>query len=1442
MLFGLLLAVTVSAGHAVSPIISPGRAAQVDIIGAWTPSGFGSSSVRSVAVDPVYPHIVYAQVDDRAIYKSTDSGATWNTGSTGLPQSGLSSGDTLTFDPLKTTTLYVGSARNGVYKSTDGGLTWFKSSTGIRAATTIQNLIISHSDPNILFAASGKIESTYRSDDGGASWKVIGTSGLVADSSVNAIAVNPVNPSVVYLAVEGPHQTAGGVFKSLDGGASWSKADAGLGFKTDKLIIGQSNPNVIYAVMNMFAPGSLYFIYRSVDGGANWSQISRRGGSLNKLIIDPSDPSTIYIGGSFSPRGVYKSTDGGVNWENTGGDSETFTLAIDSSGQHLYAGTPQGLYSYHYSSPKPGPVPAPGPPASPAPAYAGPNELVSINRSGNDSGNGESRLPEMTPDGRYVVFTSAARDLTSDLLVGQNIFVRDRQTGTTELVSVNKAGTGSASGFSYTPTISSDGRYVAFVSTASDLVANDVTRDTDIFVRDRQTGTTELISINRAGTSSGNGQSDFSAISSDGRYVLFMSYATDLVAESDATGIFGADVFVRDRQTGMTRLVSINSAGTSSGAESSLSAKITPDGRYVAFLSYAHDLAADVSDVNDDLDVFVRDMQTATTTLVSVNGAGTASGNLESGFSFNITPDGRYVAFQSHATDLVAAPADANGKGDIYVRDLQAAKTRLVSLNHAGTSGGNAVSFEPGITPDGRYIAFKSFAGNLVENDAGNSEDVFVRDLQTGTTELISVNRAGVASSEGASPITSFSRPPQRITPDGRYVAFVSPAGDLTGDSSIDGTNDVFVRDRQSGVTTLVTAGNAPETSGNGDSQLRQISADGRSVLFSSNSDNLVAHDTNGQEDVFIYNDGRSGRLQFGAPTFQQNEDGAHAVLTVTRTGGTSGAVSATVSTGGGTASAGVDYTGVNQVVGFADGESGSKTVDIRIADDALVEGNETVDLALGSPTGGAVLGSPSAAVLTITDNDTCSYSITPSGRTAPATGETFTVNVTAQSGCAWAGASNSNFISISNGASGSGDGVVTLIVLSNGSGVPRVGTVNIAGQTLTVTQSELIPEVPTLAFTQSNYVSGEGDGRATLSITRTGAVSGAASVDFRTSDTDAFIVSCADNVNNRSSAFGRCDFATTVGSIEFAPGERQKTITIPLIDDGHDEEAENFQVVLSKPTGAILDSTPAAIVTIEDNDAADTANPVMTSHPFFVRQQYLDFLSREPDTDGYNAWLSVLNGCANPNNGPSVPSNCDRIFVSGEGFFRSLEFQLKGAYVFRFYKVAFNRLPEYTEIVSDMSYVAGQTAEEVYARKAQLVISFTERGEFQAAYGSLTNAQYVASLMNRYNLQQITTPDPANPNGNVKATLTSVELTNRLNANLLTRAQVLRAIADSDAVGAVEFNDAFVAMQYYGYLRRKPDEDGFRGWLRVLQSGDVRTMVNGFLNSTEYRLRFGQP
>ena len=371
------------------------------------------------------------------------------------------------------------------------------------------------------------------------------------------------------------------------------------------------------------------------------------------------------------------------------------------------------------------------------------------------------------------------------------------------------------------------------------------------------------------------------------------------------------------------------------------------------------------------------------------------------------------------------------------------------------------------------------------------------------------------------------------------------------------------------------------------------------------------------------------------------------------------------------------------------------------------------------------------------------------------------------------------------------------------------------------------------LQFSASNYPVNEAAGSVTITVQRTGDTSGTASVAYSTADLDNFTVGCGAVTGN---AFARCDFATSVDTLTFAPGETTKAFQIPIINDSLAEGPETFQVVLSNPTGANLVSPSTATVTITDDDGVTGPNPIFTT-PFFVRQQYLDFLSREPEVG--EPWSAVLNGCSDVNNNPA----CDRVTVSG-AFFGSPEFQLKGYFVYRFYKVALNRLPLYTEIVVDMRAVTGQTPADVFAKKAAFTNAFVQRPDFVAALGALPNDQYVNTLMGRYTLTQITTPDPANPDGTTKVTLSSTDLINRLNGvgGTLTRAQVLRAIADSDQVVNLEFNQAFVAMQYFGYLRRNPDPTGFQSWLTFLNGhpNDSRTMVNGFVNSAEYRLRFG--
>jgi Tol biopolymer transport system component len=341
-------------------------------------------------------------------------------------------------------------------------------------------------------------------------------------------------------------------------------------------------------------------------------------------------------------------------------------------------------------------------------------ERVSVDSNGVQA-NDDSYQPSISADGRYVAFVSAASNLfPGDTSVFNDIFVHDRLLGTTKCVSVEPGGT-QTNGYSTAPMISADGRYVAFQSIASTLIHNDTNHVHDIFVRDLWTNTTERVSVDSAG-GEGNSYSELPSISADGRFVAFRSDASNLVGgDTNAR----RDIFVRDRMTGTTERVSVDSNGMQANDQSDFGA-ISADGRYVAFESFATNLV--VGDTNAKEDVFVRDRLNGTTERVSIGSFG--QGN-DGSFSPAISADGRYVAFESFATNLVGG--DTNGLGDVFVFDRMSATLERVSGN-TGAAQANGLSRTNSVSSNGRYVAFESFATNLVVGDTNGVFDTFVRD------------------------------------------------------------------------------------------------------------------------------------------------------------------------------------------------------------------------------------------------------------------------------------------------------------------------------------------------------------------------------------------------------------------------------------------------------------------------------------------------------------------------------------------------------------------------------------------------------------------------------------------------------------------------------------------------------------------------------------------
>jgi len=503
---------------------------------------------------------------------------------------------------------------------------------------------------------------------------------------------------------------------------------------------------------------------------------------------------------------------------------------------------------------------------------AGTNDLLSRRdaglpslSAGGDSANNYTS-PVISHDGRWIAFTSAAANLVTgqiDTNGGIDVFLRDRTGGTTILVSRSTASaTQSGNGPSYpTPAVSEDGRWVAFSSSATDLVSGQTPSlgTSNVFLFDRLTGTTTLVSHSSASaTTGGNGDSYLSSLSADGSRLVFVSTATDLVAgATDANA--QSDVFLYDRTAGSTTLVS-HAAGaplTTANAES-LSSLLLADGSGVIFQSRGTNLIAGQNDSNGENDLFFFDPASGSITLIShVNGSATTAGNLGAG-SCVVSRDGRWILYDSLSSDLIPEVTDTGFSWDVFLYDRKTGTSSLVS--HAAADPNlavNALSFAGDITPDGRWLAFISESTDLVRGQTYGFglTNVFLQDRLTGTTTLVS----HVPNQPAGSPCCFYGATYPRLSGDGSKVAYSAGFLNLVTGQDSRGRG-VFLYDRLAGETALVSHTPAsPTQTGDGPSDTVTLSADGGVIAFTSTADDLVPNDYNNARDIFVYTDGLPG-------------------------------------------------------------------------------------------------------------------------------------------------------------------------------------------------------------------------------------------------------------------------------------------------------------------------------------------------------------------------------------------------------------------------------------------------------------------------------------------------------------------------------------------------------------------------------------------------------
>ena len=409
---------------------------------------------------------------------------------------------------------------------------------------------------------------------------------------------------------------------------------------------------------------------------------------------------------------------------------------------------------------------------TPASAAPGDTTLVSVS-SAEVPANRDSGPSDVSADGRFVAFQSTATNLdAADTDADWDVYVRDLATDTTELISRNVIGLGN-DGTSWTPSISADGRFVAFSSKSNRLVAGDVSGSVfDVFRHDRLTGLTTLVTGTLGGA---DGDSYGENISADGRFITFGSRATNLVA-GDTNGF--QDIFVYDAATGLTTRTTATDGEQADNH--SLTSDISADGRFVAFASLASNLVS--GDTNVRTDIFVQDRDSGGITKITRG----ADGGEADGSSFDprISDDGRYVAFYAEASNLTADSPNSSRR--VYWHDRSTGRTRIASRGVNGpSSGGDYISDMSG---DGRYVVFYSFDNGLTPDDDSSDYDVYVRDLQRATTDMVTVDSAGQPVDAGGTV--------GQISNDGSLVAFGTYSANLTSPPFTEYGSRVYVHER----------------------------------------------------------------------------------------------------------------------------------------------------------------------------------------------------------------------------------------------------------------------------------------------------------------------------------------------------------------------------------------------------------------------------------------------------------------------------------------------------------------------------------------------------------------------------------------------------------------------------------------------------------------------
>ncbi|HEY0171895.1 MAG TPA: Calx-beta domain-containing protein [Pyrinomonadaceae bacterium] len=1418
----------------------------------WTRMGYPPLPVfphrfLSLAVDPTDPDVVYAGTVRSGIYKTTDGGVTWS-GSYGFQEREVTA---IAIDPVNTSTVYASFSGRGFYKSTDGGVTWASPGSGNGPGFGVRAIRIDPSNRSIIYTASGG-GGVFKSTDSGVNWTRKGTG--LSFASVADLVIDPSNTSTLYVG------TSRGVFKSTDGADNWVASSAGLPLNDSSffIAINPASPSTLYAVNYYYAPG----IFKSADGGATWTHVGAAATRFSLLAVG-ADGENVYAG-SFS-GGMFRSAAGGPWAEANEGlpyASVRHVVADANNPARVYVGSGQDVYRSEdrgqswgvsalplYERPIMGLV---ADPSQPSTLFAAP-DYVGVFKSDDgglnwkqviDAGNINIQALAIAPSRPHNLYFST---------YGLRLY-RGAEGG--EAWTEISSRPGSVTAFAADPSNSSV-VYAAGINlykstnsgtSWSGLFAYDATTVSEVngILVDPSSPSTLYVHSSgsaapvRKSTDGGlswvNASAGLPATGASGSY----SVSALIFDPVKPSVLYAACRGTAEAGGGVYRSAD---GGASWGAFNPPLANVNAlafdlSGRtlYAGADGGLFKAATDAAPLTFSTDLFTagESAGTATVTVTRDSGAGAAAVNYA-------TSDGTATAgadYHAASGTLAFADGETSKTFDVTILDDttdefdKAVRLTLTSADGAVLARASLVIIDDDLPP-----ALTVGDVSAHEGDFDTTEFVFHVSLSSPSAKTVtaSVNSASGTAVSGGGDLFAYAGP---------YVLQFNPGETdktvtilVRGDLEVEPDEDFFVN-----VSNVVNATAAD--------------AQGRGVILNDDATPTVSLSIN---DVSVV-EGNSGTTD--------------AVFTVSLSAPTAKTVKVDYFSFGGE---GTELQPFGGSLTFAPGET-SKNLTVRVIGDTRFEPDETFSVRLANPRN-ALMPDNTGLLTILNDEQPPTISIDDVTVTEGDAGEktvVFTVSLSVDteqqvsfSYDAVAGTATEN----QDYARVFGAALFVPTVTRRTISVPVKGdTIDEADETFsvrisnptngaTVADGEGVCTIidndgsggaPTFQFSAAEYNVQESAGEAVITVTRSGDLSAPAAVDYTTHRS-----------NNARSASDRSDYTAAAGTLRFGAGEGFKTFKVLITDDAFAERDTQFgfgdefiDLSLSNPTGggAALGNPKDAFITIVDNETVTGAQNPIDTPELFVRQHYHDFLNREPDPGGLAHWKNEFTQCG-------ADAGCrevKRVNVSA-AFFLSIEFQETGYLVYRFYKAAYGdatspnvegsvpivRLGEFLidtqQIGQGVQVNVGNWQQQIAANKQAYALDFVQRQRFLTAFPEAMTAEEFVGKLDQ-NAGQLLSPDE-------KAQL--VSSLGSTPADASKRAAALRQVAENALLRQREFNRAFVLMQYFGYLRRNPDDPqdaDFRGWnfwlgkLDEFNGDYVRAeMVKAFITSDEYRRRFGQ-